>query len=272
MNQAFRLGLYEKAMPGDMSVRDKLLLTRRAGFDWMEISIDETDARMGRVFDPHAAESIARDVRETGVPIDTMCLSGHRKYPFGEENPMSMELMTHAVDFARTVGIRLIQLAGYDTYYHESTPETVARFSETLRRAVDYASARGVALGFETMETPFMNSTEKAMRYVKEIGSPWLGVYPDVGNVTNAVSDTCADLLTGQGHIFAAHLKDTKPGIFRDLEFGQGRVDFDACVRTLRGMGVTMFNCEFWYDGHTDPEIFVRRNPSKQLFIKEIYP
>ncbi len=268
MDHKVRLGLYEKAMPGDISIRDKLLLTRRCGFDWMEISIDETPEKMGRVFAPAAAAAVARDVRETGVPIDTMCLSGHRRFPLGEEDPMNLELMYRAVDFARTVGIRIIQLAGYDTYYHPSTAETAARFGENLRRAVAYAAARGVCLGFETMETPFMNSTEKAMRYVTAVNSPWLGVYPDVGNVTDAVAGACADLETGRGHIFAAHLKETKPGIFRDLEFGQGRVDFDACVRTLLSMGVTMFNCEFWYDGHTDPETYVRRNAD---YVKAVF-
>ena len=32
-----------------------------------------------------------------------------------------------------------------------------------------------------------MNTTAKAMDYVKRIGSPYLGVYPDVGNLTNGV-------------------------------------------------------------------------------------
>ena len=55
---------------------------------------------------------------------------------------------------------------------------------------------------------------------------------------------------------------------FRDLEFGEGRVDFDACVRTLLSMGVRMFNCEFWYDGHTDPETYIRRNAD---YVKAVF-
>lgn len=31
-------------------------------------------------------------------------------------------------------------------------------------------------LGFETMETPFMDTVEKAMHYVKLVDSPYLGV------------------------------------------------------------------------------------------------
>ena len=41
-------------------------------------------------------------------------------------------------------------------------------------------------LGFETMETPFMDTVEKSMEYVNKINSPYLGVYPDIGNLKNA--------------------------------------------------------------------------------------
>ena len=46
------------------------------------------------------------------------------------------------------------------------------------------AAARGIVMGFETMETEFMNTTEKAMKYVNLIDNPYLGVYPDSGNLT----------------------------------------------------------------------------------------
>ena len=41
----------------------------------------------------------------------------------------------------------------------------------------------GVAMGFETMETPFMDTVEKSMSYVSKVDNPWLGVYPDIGNL-----------------------------------------------------------------------------------------
>lgn len=45
------------------------------------------------------------------------------------------------------------------------------------------AAEKGIVLGFETMETPFMDTVEKAMRYVNLVSSPYLGVYPDIGNL-----------------------------------------------------------------------------------------
>ena len=254
------IGLYEKAMPGTLTAEQKLLLTRECGFDSMEISIDETPEKLGRIFSPRETAAIGAAVRSTGVPIRSMCLSGHRRYPLGEEDPHGMEIMTAAIDFAGELGIRIIQLAGYDTYYHDSTPKTRARFAENLRKSVDYAAKSGVLLAFETMETDFMNTCAKAMVYVEQMHSPYLQVYPDLGNVRNATDDYLGDLQCAAGHIAAVHLKETVAGRYRDMEYGQGRVDFAGCIRALQQMGVHRYTCEFWYDGRTEPKEYILRN------------
>ena len=45
----YAIGLYEKAIPGDFSFRDKLLCAKECGYDFLEISIDETDAKLSRL-------------------------------------------------------------------------------------------------------------------------------------------------------------------------------------------------------------------------------
>ncbi len=96
-----------------------------------------------------------------------------------------------------------------------------------------------------------MNTTEKAMYYIREIKSPYLAVYPDIGNLSNAVQDVCKDLRTGRGHIAAAHLKETTPGRFRCVPYGTGRVDFPSIIRALLDQGVRRFTAEFWYQEGT---------------------
>lgn len=83
MAKAYTLGLYEKAMPKDLSWKEKMLAAKGAGFDFIEISIDETDEKLARL-DMSREERLAlmELMSETGVPIRTMCLSGHRKYPW----------------------------------------------------------------------------------------------------------------------------------------------------------------------------------------------
>ena len=88
MERAYTLGLYEKAMPSDLTWREKLLAAKEAGFDFVEISIDETDAKLSRLdMTKEERLGLVRLIQETGVPIRTMCLSGHRKYPLGSSDP-----------------------------------------------------------------------------------------------------------------------------------------------------------------------------------------
>jgi L-ribulose-5-phosphate 3-epimerase UlaE len=167
-----------------------------------------------------------------------------------------MEIMEKAIILAARLGIRTIQLAGYDVYYEEGSEKTRADFIEGLKKSALIAAKYGVQMGFETMETPFMDTTEKAMEYVKLVDSPYLGVYPDSGNITNAKliygGTPSEDLQTGKGHLVAVHLKETVPGKYREIPFGTGHVDFQAIADTAFALGVRRFVGEFWYKEGTD--------------------
>ncbi|MBM6752149.1 L-ribulose-5-phosphate 3-epimerase [Mediterraneibacter glycyrrhizinilyticus] len=261
--KAYTIGLYEKAMPGTLSWKEKMLVAKKAGYDFIEISIDETDEKLNRL-------DMSRDKRiellslmfETGIPIRTMCLSGHRKYPLGSSDDATrargMEIMEKAICLAEDLGVRIIQLAGYDVYYEEGSETTRAYFLENLRKATKMASAKGILMGFETMETEFMNTVEKAMNYVKKVNSVYLNVYPDLGNITNAAvsygKNVLDDLETGRGHLAAMHLKETVPGKFREIPYGTGHVDFESGIRKAWELGVRRYVTEFWYTGNPEWE------------------
>lgn len=267
----YKLSVYEKAMPGHIGWKEKLTAAKEAGYDGVELSVDESDERLSRL-DWSAVQrlDLLRASRETGVRLPSLCLSGHRRYPLGSRDPETvrrgMAILEKAVRLAGDLGIRLIQLAGYDVYYEPSAPDTAARFAENLQHAVSIAAADGVTLGLETMETPFMNTTKKAMTHIRRVKSPYLQLYPDIGNITNAVPDAVRDLQSGQGHIAAAHLKETRPGVYRDLYYGEGEVDFQAAIRELLRQGVRLYTAEFWYREGTDWRRELRR---ARTFLQE---
>ena len=98
MEREYTLGLYEKSMPSDLSWEQKMLSAKAAGFDYIEISIDETDAKLARLdMSKEERLELVRLMMVTGVPIRSMCLSGHRKYPLGSNDPevekRGMEIM-----------------------------------------------------------------------------------------------------------------------------------------------------------------------------------
>ena len=261
MKKGYQLGLYEKSMPVTLTWCEKLTAAKDAGFDYVEMSIDETDEKLARLeMKAEEMDEIRTAMRRTGVMFGSICLSGHRKYPLGDPDPVKrtrgMEIMENAIDFAVALGIRTIQLAGYDVYYDEGTDETRTAFVDNLRVAAQMAARGGVQLGFETMETAFMDTVEKAMYYVDLVRSPYLGVYPDSGNLTNASliygKSVLDDMETGRGHIIALHLKESVPGKYREIPFGTGHVDFAAVAKKAWALGVRRYVGEFWYTGNAD--------------------
>ena len=255
------LGLYEKSMPSSLSLEQKLTTASQFGFDFVELSVDETEDKLARLkWSQEERSALVSAMFRTGVPIRTMCLSGHRKYPLGSADRQirqrGMEIMADAIDLASCLGIRIIQLAGYDCYYEPSTEITRAFFLENLKICTEMAATKGVLLAFETMETEFMNTVQKAMKYVESVDSPYLQIYPDLGNITNAAltysTSVQQDLLAGKGHVVALHLKESLPGKFREIPYGTGHVDFDAAIKTAQSMGVGLYLAEFWDTGKED--------------------
>ncbi|MHC1749641.1 MAG: L-ribulose-5-phosphate 3-epimerase [Cellulosilyticaceae bacterium] len=271
----YALGLYEKSMPNTLSLKEKLKYTKKYGFDFLEVSIDETDEKLARLdFSKKERYELMKIMFEEGIFIQTMCLSGHRKYPMGSKDPSirekSMRIMEKAIDLASDLGIKIIQLAGYDVYYEPSDEVTKAYFEKNLSKAVEMAAKKGIILAFETMETEFMNTITKALHYVEKVKSPYLQIYPDCGNVTNAIKmynlSLAEDFQNAKGYIAALHLKETVPGKFREIPFGTGHVDFDEVIRLGYEMGVRRYTAEFWYTGNDDWEQVILQT---KLFMDE---
>lgn len=279
--KTYTLGLYEKSMPGYLTWEEKLESAKRAGFDYVEISIDETDEKLARLdWSDEELFKLKKKIHEIGIPIYTMCLSGHRKYPLGSHDEAirikALEIMEKAINFAANLGIRMIQLAGYDVYYELGDEITKAYFEENLRKACEMAALKGVMLGFETMETTFMDTVEKAEYYINKMKSPFLGVYPDIGNLTNSSllyqRDVNEDMLTGMGHMIAAHLKETSPGKYREIPYGTGHTNYVKNLRRLKELGVRMFVGEFWYVGAKEWENdLISANDFLRNKIEQVY-
>ena len=179
------VGIYEKALPKDLSWADRFRLARETGYDFLEISVDETPERMARL-DWSMGERLSffTSAREEGLAVPSMCLSGHRKIPFGSADPavraQAAEFMQKAICFASDTGIRVIQLAGYDVYYEPPTRESRQRYLEGMHHALEVAAQYQVTLALEIMDTTFLNSISKYMVLKEQLASPWFQVYPDL--------------------------------------------------------------------------------------------
>jgi len=257
-NELFKMpvGLYEKALPDAMSWEERLAAAGQAGYDFVEISIDESQERLSRL-DWSASEraSLRQSIANTGVRIMTMCLSGHRKYPLGSHSPeirqQGLDILYKAIEFASDIGLRVVQVMGYDVFYETSDEHTAVNFIEGLQRGAQYAGQAGVMLGLENLDTPFVENLSKGLAIIHEINSPWLRLYPDIGNLAAAGYSPPDELTLAREQILGIHVKDAMPKIIRGIPFGEGIVPFKDTFRALANTGFWgILGVEIWGQMH----------------------
>ena len=232
------VGIYEKALPANLSWEERLRTAAEAGYDFIEISIDESDTRLARLERTSEERAVIRQaIAHTGVPILTMCLSGHRRYPLGshsaETRQRGLDILRKAIQFATDVGLRIVQVMGYDVYYETSDADTAAYFMENLHQGTRWAAQEGVMLGLENLDTPFAESLRRAMQIVTTINSPWLQLYSDIGNLAAAGYHPPTEIRLAKGHLVGIHVKDALPKVIRGVPFEAGIVPLAECFQTL---------------------------------------
>lgn len=238
------LGIYEKALPKNITWKQRLEMAKELGFNFLEISIDETDERLLRLdWSLEERKEFIKNILEVGIRVPSMCFSGHRRFPLGSEDietrKKSLELMKKAIKLASDLGIRNIQMAGYDVYYEEGNEKTKRLYIEGMKKSLEWAIKYNVMLSIEIMDHPFINSISKYMEISKELNSPFLTVYPDIGNLSAWGNDVKSEILKGIKEISSIHLKDTLavtkdfPGKFKEVAFGEGCVDFEGFFKIL---------------------------------------
>ena len=261
-----KLGIYEKALPKGLGWGQRLAMAEALGFHFVEISVDETDERLARLdWGLEERQAFVRRVLQSPLTVPSMCLSGHRRFPFGSRDPeirqQALIIMEKAIRLAVDTGIRTIQLAGYDVYYEPSDQDTRSRYIEGMQKSLEMAAREQVMLAVEIMDHPFMNSILRYANMKKLLGSPWFTVYPDIGNLSAWGNDVPQELTLGINDIVAIHLKDTlavtdsHTGTFKEVPFGTGCVDFPATFATLKELGYSgPFLIEMWTEKTTQPE------------------
>ena len=252
------IGIYEKALKWDGSWANLFAQARRAGFAFVDLSVDETPEREARLrWSREEREAVLQASRAASVPIGGLCLSVHRKIAPGSANPhmreRAREVLIEGIDLCADLHIPLLQLAGYFAYYEVNTDDSRRWYIDCLRYGAEYAARRGVALGIENVDGTDIVSISAAMEVVEEIGSPWLQLYPDIGNIAEQGFEMIPELQRGQGHMFAIHAKDVRRGEPRRVPMGEGIVDWDVAFAELARQGWSgRMMIEQWNDDADD--------------------
>lgn len=233
------VGLYEKALPAEWSWEKRLAATAEAGYDFAEISIDESTERLGRLdWTTTERAALRRAIANSGVRILTMCLSAHRTYPLGSRSPeirsQALEILRKAIGFAVDIGLGIVQVPGYDIFDEPSDADTVAHLLHGLHQGADWASQACLMLGLENVDVSISESISATMRLMAAVNSPWVQLYPDMANVAAAGFSPPEQLRLAKDHIVAVHVKDGLSRTIRGVPYGEGIVPFSETFEALR--------------------------------------
>ena len=246
-----KFGLYEKALPRDLALSEKLRIAKDLGFDYFELSTDESEEFQARVTsDKSEIIEIRKAIEAYDMPIMTMCLSGTRNCPIGSENP---ELATKGMNNTRN-------------------EKTYALFLENLAKLTQEAASCGVMLALENVDIDTMDSLEKGLQIIEHVDSPWLQIFPDIANLYSTGKGntwSCDQYRLAKKHLVATHVKDTVVGKVRDIPFGNGNVDFIKFFKTLREINFSgPMTLEMWAQNYEDP---YKAAKDALSFIKDKY-
>ena len=229
--------LYEKALkpqPFSKLFDD----TVQAGYCGFELSIDESSARLERLFWPAATRQlVCRQAADAGVRLHSLCFSAQRRYAMGSRDPAvvkrSMELMERCIGLCGDMGIRILQVAGYDVFYGKGSADTMKRYLDNLHRSTIWAEQMGVTLAIEPVETGIVD-VAGALRALEAISSPMLQIYPDNANMISLGIDPIPQFLLGRGHFPDMHIRDGRRGVYTGVPMGTGEADFLGLFRAIR--------------------------------------
>ena len=201
------------------------------GFDGIEISIDESDERLARLdWTEKDCLSLISQAKQSGVLLQSVCFSGQRRFPMGSADPAivqkSLDMMRKCIRLCQSLGVRVLQVAGYDVFYEPSNSSTYRRYIDNLAKMTQIAERHGVVLAIEPVEAGVVSIT-KALDIIREINSPFLQIYPDIANMASLGIDYFPEFEAGVGHIAQIHIRDALPNFFYGVDIGTGIIDFD---------------------------------------------
>ncbi len=252
------LGIYEKALPSDISWRERFKLAKEANFDFIEISVDKN--RLNKLdYTDKEIEELKNLCQEFKMPFKTMTLSANRYWPIGDKEKRieGINLIKKAIVLAKKLDIEIIQLTAYDVYQKESNDKTKELYKEGLLEALKFNEDYKIILAIEVLEdVPHFNTSEKLVKLIKEINSPYLKEYADNGNLIYNGYDPVKDLHDCKDEVVAVHIKDAIYHNEHNIEYGKGEVDFEGVFKYLKEInykGYLVSEC--WYEDNFKPDL-----------------
>ena len=255
---------------GDMSIGESLKLAKKAGFDGVELALNEKgDASL------ESTESdllkIRKMAEDTGLELYSVASGLYWDYQITDNDPKvrskARDIVKKEIDMAQILGcdsclvipgtvcadfINPNYVVDYETVYNRSL--------EAFAELKSYAEAAKVNIGLENVWNKFLTSPIEMRDFIDKIDSPYVGSYLDIGNVLyNGFPEHWVRILGNR--IKKVHFKDYRKeagALHGFVDLLAGDVNYPAVMDAFREVG---------YDGWVTAEMIPNYKTYNEVLI-----
>lgn len=243
------------ALPKGLSVEEAFKLAKDAGFDGVELNIEE-EGNPPYSLSIDASEEEVQKIRETaekvGILLGTTSSGIHWRYRFTspqeETRKKAIEQTKKRLRINKWLGAKVLLVVPGAVSEEEPYDLAIERAKECIAQLVEEAEKQGVILAIENVWNKMLLSPLEMRDFVDSFGSEWVGAYFDVGNVLAFGFPQQWIRILGK-RISAVHVKDFKlsvGNIYGFVNLLEGDVDWKEVMKALREIG---------YDGFITAEL-----------------
>jgi len=241
-------------------IKESMLLAKQAGFDGIELTLEE-NGQTGLNSTAADWEEIANYAKEINLLIPSVATGLHWGNPITSDNATvrqkAIQIVETQLKMAKTLGADTILVVPGLVAAIFMPDFTPVRYDIAYDRALDafnqlksQAESAKITIGLENVWNQFLLSPLEMRDFIDKIGSPYVKVYFDVGNVIYiGYPEQWIEILGNR--ICKIHFKDYKRaigGLDGFVDILEGDVNWQNVMSTLKAI-----NYDNWLTAEISP-------------------
>ena len=243
---------------GNLSVEESLKLAKDAGFDGIELALNE-EGETSLKSDEKEFARIRKTADDLGITISSVACGLYWNYSLTDDDRAVREkaqtIVKKEIDMAHALGCDTCLVVPGTVCADFVDPTKVTDYQDAYDRSLEtflnlkeYAESAKVSIGLENVWNKFLTSPIEMKEFIDKINSDYVGSYFDVGNVLfNGFPEHWIKILGKR--IKKVHFKDYRKeagALYGFVDLLAGDVNYPAVVKALNDIG---------YDGWVTAEM-----------------
>ncbi|MGG1555386.1 sugar phosphate isomerase/epimerase family protein [Paenibacillus ferrarius] len=237
------------SFPGTLKVNECIDIAKKAGFDGIELALNETGELSLESSEKEVA-AYRQYAEDKGIQLSSLASGLYWSYPptssKAETRQKAKDIVKKQLEHAATLGVDTILVVpgavGVDFIpdsevvpYDQAYDNALEAFTELAAEA----EAHKVSIGLENVWNKFLLSPLEMRDFIDKVGSPYVGAYFDVGNVVfSGYPEHWIAIL--KDRIKKVHFKDYRRaagGLHGFVDLLAGDVNYPEVMKALQAVG-----------------------------------